>query len=149
MPVIEHAVMIRASPQAVFSLVSRVEDFVRYSDAIKSITPLDNDRYRWVVRAAGIPLCFDVQITESIPPERSSWRSVTGIPNRGTYDLTPVEGGTRIHLYLQYDLENALLAEVVRQAGMLLIRRLAREIVRNVEAHLQSMPPNLENERDR
>jgi uncharacterized membrane protein len=148
MPVIEHIVKIHAPRQAVFALVSRVEEFVRYSDAIETITPLDGGRYRWVVRAAGIPLSFDVEITESVPPERFSWRSVTGIPSRGTYHLTPVDGGTRIHLYLEYELDNALLADAVRRVGKHLIRRLGREIIGNVEAHLQSAPPRLENERD-
>ena len=140
MAVIEHEVEIRASRQAVFSLVSRVEEFVHYSEAIETITRVDDNRYRWTVRAAGIPLSFDVEITESVPPERFSWRSVTGVHNRGTYRLTPVDGGTRIHLYLEYDLDNAFIEEAVRKAGKPLIRRLSREIIRNVETRLGSFP---------
>ncbi|OOG22713.1 cyclase [Thioalkalivibrio denitrificans] len=138
MAVIEHEVEIRASRQAVFSLVSRVEEFVHYSEAIETITRVNDNRYRWTVRAAGIPLSFDVEITESVPPERFSWRSITGVPNRGTYHLIPVDGGTRIHLHLEYDLNNALVEEAVRKAGKPLIRRLSREIIENVEARLRS-----------
>jgi uncharacterized membrane protein len=140
MAVIEHEVEIRASPPAVFSLVSRVEEFVHYSEAIETITRVDDNRYRWTVRAAGIPLSFDVEITESVPPERFAWRSVTGVRNRGTYRLIPVDGGTRIHLYLEYDLENALIEEAVRKAGKPLISQLSREIIRNVETRLRSFP---------
>jgi uncharacterized membrane protein len=140
MPVIEHEVTIRAPRETVFSLVSRVEEFVHYSRVIETITRVEGSRYRWEVRAAGIPLSFDVEVTESVPPERFSWRSVTGVSNRGTYRLTPVDGGTRIHLCLEYDLKNALIEEAVRKAGNPLIRRLSREIIRNVEARLRSLP---------
>jgi uncharacterized membrane protein len=139
MPVIEHEVEIRAPRQTVFSLMTRVEEFARYSEAIETITRVKDNRYRWKVRAAGIPLCFDVEVTESVPPERFSWRSVSGVPSRGTYRLTAVEDGTRIHLYLEYDLENALIEEAVRKVAKPLMRRLSREIVGNVEARLQSL----------
>jgi uncharacterized membrane protein len=139
MAVIEHVGKIRASRQAVFSLVSRVEEFVHYSEAIETITRMEENRYRWTVRVAGIPLGFDVEITESVPPERFSWRSITGVPNRGTYRLTPLKDGTRVHLYLEYDLENTVLEEAVRNAAEPLIHRLSREIIGNVEARLQSV----------
>jgi uncharacterized membrane protein len=139
MAVIEHEVDIRASRRAVFSLVSHVEEFVHYSEAIETITRVRDNRYRWTVRIAGMPLSFDVEITESVPPDRFSWRSVTGVPNRGTYRLTPIEGGTRIHLCLEYNLKNTLIEEVVRKAAKPFIRRLSREIIGNLEARLQ--PP--------
>jgi uncharacterized membrane protein len=139
MAVIEHEAKIRASRRDVFSLVSRVEEFVHYSEVIETITRVKDNRYRWTVRIAGMPLSFDVEITESVPPERFSWRSVTGVPNRGTYRLTPVDGGTRIRLCVEYDLENTLIEEAVRKAAKPLIRRLSREIIGNLEARLQ--PP--------
>lgn len=138
MAVIEHEAEIEASQEAVFGLVSRVEEFALYSDAIETIEHLGGGRYLWRIRVAGLPLSFDVEITESVPPERFAWRSVTGIPNRGCYRLTPVDGGTRINLTLEYNLQNHRLEKTVKAAAMPLLRKLSRDIISKVEAQLQS-----------
>ncbi len=140
MPTIEHQAHIRAARADVFALITRVEDFVHYSEAIETITRVGEARYRWVVRIAGIPLNFDVEITESDPPERFSWQSLAGVQNHGTYHLTPVKDGTTIHLRLEYELDNPVLEETVRQAAKPLIQTLSREIIGNVEAELQKAP---------
>lgn len=137
MPTIEHKAHIRAARPAVFALITRVEEFVQYSEAIENIARVGEARYRWIVRIAGIPLSFDVEITESDAPERFSWRSITGVHNRGTYHLTPTEDGTDIHLRLEYELDNPLIEETVRQAAKPLIQTLSHEIIDNVEAQLQ------------
>lgn len=69
-----------------------------------------------------------------------SWQSLTGVQNRGTYHLTPAQNGTTIHLRLEYELDNPLLEETVRQAAKPLIQTLSREIIDNVEAELQKSP---------
>ncbi len=138
MPVIEHEAEIEASQETVFGLVSRVEEFALYSDAIETIEHLGDGRYRWRIRVAGLPLSFDVEITESVPPERFAWRSVTGVPNRGCYRLTPVERGTRISLTLEYSLQNPLVEKAVNAAANPLLRRLSRDIIPRIEARLQS-----------
>jgi uncharacterized protein YndB with AHSA1/START domain len=71
LPVIEHEVEIEAAPEAVFALISRVEDFALYSDSVESVTPLGNDRYRWQVRAVGMSLSFEVEVTEVYAPRTS------------------------------------------------------------------------------
>ncbi len=137
MPVIEHEIDIEANRTAVFALVSRVKDFVHYSDAIETIAQLEDGRYRWRVRIAGLPLSFDVEVTESTPPERFAWRSLSGVPNRGCYRLTPIEGGTRIHLTLEYRLNNRLVERIVNTAGKPLLRKITRDIVSKVETRLR------------
>ncbi|WP_018861541.1 MULTISPECIES: SRPBCC family protein [unclassified Thioalkalivibrio] len=136
MPTIEHQAHIRADRPDVFALITRVEEFVHYSEAIETIARVGEARYRWVVRIAGIPLNFDVEITESEAPERFSWQSLTGVQNHGTYHLTPAQGGTNIHLLLEYELDNPLLEKTIRQAAKPLIETLSREIIGNVEAEL-------------
>jgi uncharacterized membrane protein len=138
MPVIEHEAKIKAGQEAVFALVSQVEAFADYSDAIDTIDRLGERRYRWQVRVAGLPLRFDVEITESVPPERFAWRSVSGVPNRGCYRLTPTEGGTRIQLTLEYHLHNRLLEKTVKLAAKPLLRKLSRDIIPKVEAQLNA-----------
>ncbi|EPC03153.1 hypothetical protein L861_22855 [Litchfieldella anticariensis FP35 = DSM 16096] len=138
MPVVEHEAEIAASPQEVFALIDRVETFADYSDAIDTIVRLDDSRYRWRVRVAGVPLSFDVEITEFTPSERFAWRSVTGVPNHGSYRLTPIEGGTHIHLTLEYSLNNHPMEKAVHQAAKPLLRKLSRDIIDKVEAQLKA-----------
>jgi uncharacterized membrane protein len=138
LPVIEHEVEIQAAPEAVFALISRVEDFALYSDSVEAVTPLGEDRYRWQVRAAGLSLSFEVEVIECTPHERLAWRSVTGVHNRGTYQLTSVEGGTRITLTLEYSLKSRLMEKAVNKAARPMVHRLSEEIIRRVEARLKS-----------
>lgn len=138
MAVIEHDAEIAASPEEVFALVGNVEAFADYSDAIDTIVRLDERRYRWQVRVAGLPVSFEVEITEFTPPERFSWRSVTGVPNHGSYRLTPIEGGTQIHLTLEYRLPFPPIQKAVDLAAKPLLRKLSQDIIGKVEAQLQS-----------
>jgi uncharacterized membrane protein len=135
-PVIEHEVQIDATPEAVFALISRVEDFALYSDSVEAVTPLGEDRYRWQVRALGMSLSFEVEVTECTPHERLAWRSVTGVKNHGSYRLTPVEGGTRLTLSLEYSLKNRLVEKAVTKAARPLVHKLSAEIVGKVRERL-------------
>lgn len=140
MPVIEHTTDIKASRAAVFSQVNCVETFAAYSEAIETIECLGHDRYVWRLRVAGVPLRFDVEITQSTPPERFAWRSVSGVSCHGCFHLQPIEGGTRIHLTLAYHLDNRLLEDTVNLAAAPLLRRLSRDIIRQLERQLP--PPS-------
>lgn len=137
MPVIEHEAEIAASPREVFALVGRVESFADYSDAIDTIVRLGERRYRWRVHIAGVPLEFEVEITEFTPPERFAWRSVSGVPNHGEYRLTPIEGGTQIHLTLEYSVPPPL-EKAVNAAAKPLLHKLGRDIIGQVETQLQA-----------
>lgn len=140
MPVIEHEAEIAASPREVFALVGRVETFADYSDAIDTIVRLGARRYRWRVHIAGVPLEFDVEITEFTPPERFAWRSVSGVPHQGEYRLTPSAGGTRIHLTLEYSVPPPL-EKVVNTAARPLLHKLGHDIIDQVEAQLAARQP--------
>jgi uncharacterized membrane protein len=137
MPVIEHEVEISAAPEAVFGLISRVEDFALYSDSVEAVTPLGNDRYHWKVRAVGMSMTFEVEVTECTPHERLSWRSLTGVRNSGSYRLTAVEGGTRITLTVEYSLKSRLMEKMVNKAATPLVHKLSDEIVRRVSTRLE------------
>jgi uncharacterized membrane protein len=132
------ATEINASPEAVFALVSRVESFVDYAGAVKAIERLDTDRYLWHVRIAGFSLKFDIEVTESLPPERFAWRSLNGISNRGCYRLTPTTEGTRIHLSLEYHLNNRLLEKAVNRVAVALVDKLSSEVIGKLKARLKA-----------
>ncbi|MDI5933362.1 SRPBCC family protein [Halomonas sp. M4R5S39] len=136
MATIEHSAILKAPPERVFALLERVEDFVDYSDLIRAIEPLGENRYRWHVHAVGRDWTFDVEITQSRAPEVLAWESLDGVENRGCYRLTPVAEGTEVVLTLTYVLHSRLVEKAVSKAAKPLVGRVSRQILERVEARL-------------
>ncbi|WP_163557299.1 SRPBCC family protein [Halomonas sp. NO4] len=136
MATIEHSAIVKASPERVFALLERVEDFVDYSDMIQSIESLGDARYRWHVHAVGMDWTFDVAITERQPPEVLAWESLDGVHNQGCYRLTPVEEGTEVALTLTYAIRNRLVEKAVTRAARPLVGKVSQQILERVEARL-------------
>jgi uncharacterized membrane protein len=136
MATIQHSTILKAPPERVFALLERVEDFVDYSDLIRAIEPLGQNRYRWHVHAVGMDWTFDVAIVESQPPSLLAWESLSGVHNQGCYRLTPVEEGTEVALTLTYAIRNRLVEKAVTRAAKPLVNKVSREILERVEARL-------------
>lgn len=136
MATIEHSAILKASPERVFALLERIEDFVDYSDLVQAIEPLGDDKYRWHVHAVGMDWTFDVMITESRAPQVLAWESLNGVHNQGCYRLRPVGGGTEVTLTLTYEIRNRLVEKAVNRAVRPLVGRVSRQILERVEARL-------------
>ena len=138
MATIEHSEIVKASPERVFDLLRRVEDFADYSDLIRSIDSLGENRYRWHVRAVGMDWAFDVAVTEISPPHVFAWESLEGVKNQGRYQLRAVPEGTEVALTLQYDIRNRLMEKAVNKAAKPLVGKVSRQILERVEARLNA-----------
>ncbi|WP_372611835.1 SRPBCC family protein [Halomonas sp.] len=136
MATIEHSAILKASPERVFALLERVEDFADYSDLVQAIESLGGDKYRWHVHAVGMDWTFDVVITESRSPQVLAWESLDGVHNQGCYRLTRVEKGTEVTLTLTYDIRNRLVEKAVNRAVRPLVGKVSRQILERVEARL-------------
>ena len=136
MATIQHSEIIKAPPERVFDLLRRVEDFADYSDLIKSIDTLGNNRYRWHVRAVGVDWSFDVAVTDITPPYVLAWESLEGVKNQGRYQLREVPEGTEVSLTLSYDIRNRLMEKAVNRAAKPLVGKVSRQILERVEARL-------------
>lgn len=136
MATIEHSEIVKAPPERVFELLRRVEDFADYSDLIRSIDSLGDNRYRWHVRAVGMDWAFDVMITEIQPPHVLAWESLDGVKNQGRYRLRAVPEGTEVALTLSYEIRNRLMEKAVNKAAKPLVGKVSRQILERVEARL-------------
>nr|WP_163503116.1 SRPBCC family protein [Halomonas socia] len=136
MATIEHSAILPATPERVFALLERVEDFADYSDLIEAIEPLGGQRYRWHVHAVGMDWTFDVEITERQAPVRLAWESLDGVRNQGCYRLREVGEGTEVSLTIDYSINNRLLERAVNRAAKPLVNRVSRQILERVEARL-------------
>lgn len=138
MATIEHSEIINAAPERVFDLLCRVEDFADYSDLIRSIETLGENRYRWHVRAVGMDWAFDVMVTEIQPPHVLAWESLDGVKNQGRYHLREVAEGTEVALTLSYEIRNRLMEKAVNKAAKPLVGKVSRQILERVEARLNN-----------
>ncbi|HCR97259.1 MULTISPECIES: SRPBCC family protein [Halomonas] len=138
MATIEHSEIVKASPERVFELLRRVEDFADYSDLIRSIDVLGDDRYRWHVRAVGMDWAFDVEVTEIQAPHTLAWESLDGVKNQGRYRLREVPEGTEVSLTLGYEIHNRFMEKAVNKAAKPLVGKVSRQILERVEARLNA-----------
>tara|TARA_R110001599_G_scaffold272522_3_gene473698 strand:+ start:4899 stop:5315 length:417 start_codon:yes stop_codon:yes gene_type:complete len=136
MATIEHSEIVNAPPEKVFELLRRVEDFAEYSDLIRSIDVLGENRYRWHVRAVGMDWAFDVMVTDIEPPHVLAWESLDGVKNQGRYRLREVPEGTEVALTLSYEIRNRLMEKAVNKAAKPLVGKVSRQILDRVEARL-------------
>jgi|TARA_R110000850_G_scaffold678_10_gene4022 uncharacterized membrane protein len=136
MATIEHSEIVNAPPEKVFELLRRVEDFAEYSDLIRSIDVLGENRYRWHVRAVGMDWAFDVMVTDIEPPYVLAWESLDGVKNQGRYRLREVPEGTEVALTLSYEIRNRLMEKAVNKAAKPLVGKVSRQILDRVEARL-------------
>ena len=136
MATIEHSEIVNAPPEKVFELLRRVEDFAEYSDLIRSIDVMGENRYRWHVRVVGMDWAFDVMVTDIEPPHVLAWESLDGVKNQGRYRLREVPEGTEVALTLSYEIRNRLMEKAVNKAAKPLVGKVSRQILDRVEARL-------------
>jgi len=136
MPSIETRAVLPADPSTVFALLRDVEAFPRYTRTVESVTAIGPERYHWRTRVAGVVYEWDVEIIQSEPPSRLTWRSLSGIANTGRYRLTEVPGGTDLRLVIEYTLNSRLLDKTVGRIAGPVVRRISAEILEKVRAHL-------------
>lgn len=138
MPVIKKTVDIKASPEKVFDLIARPEDFSKYSSIVKKVTAIGHSAYHWIVDIYGVEFEWDAKVVELIKPERFAWQSITGIQNSGSYTLEPIANGTRVTFFMEYLLPNAIMEELAQVITEGYMERMASEILENVKKELEN-----------
>ncbi len=84
----------------------RFPDFMAHLEEVSSTGP---DRSHWKAKGPlGTDVEWDAEITEDVPGERISWRSLEGakVENSGTVRFIPAPGnqGTEVHIELRYEI---------------------------------------------
>ncbi len=94
--------------EEVYAFWRDFENFPRFMRHLESVSVLDERRSRWVAKApAGKSVEWDAEMTEDVPNERISWRSLEGaeIYNAGTvhFQRAPGDRGTEVRVEFEYD----------------------------------------------
>ena len=108
---------------------SKFEEFPWFMQGVKEVSHLGDNRLRWHAEILGHDLQWDAVITEQIPDRRIVWESITGHPNRGTVEFTPVDATTTsVRLVLEY--EPLGVAEAIGDALGLFSARISGDLER-------------------
>lgn len=98
-------IYIQASPETVFDMWTRYENFPRFMSNVQEVRDLGNGRSHWTVSGpAGTQIEWDAVITDAQRPERLAWRSEPDatVQNTGTVHFEPEGDGTRVSVHMVY-----------------------------------------------
>ena len=102
----QKTVHVHAPIEEVFAFWSDYSKFPRFMSHLKEVRPLGDGRWHWVAEGpAGIPISWDVEMTQLIPKKLLAWRSIPGskVDTEGTIRFDEnSKGGTRITIHLCY-----------------------------------------------
>lgn len=102
----QKTVHVQAPIDEVFGFWSDYSKFPRFMTHLKEVRPLGDGKWHWVAEGpAGIPIAWDVQMTQLIPKKLLAWRSTPGsaVDTEGTIRFDEnSKGGTRITIHLCY-----------------------------------------------
>jgi len=77
--------------------------FPEFMESIQEVRPLGGGRYHWVARMLGARQEWDSEVTDQQENHHITWRSVNGMPNKGTVTLQPLPNNrTRVDLRMEY-----------------------------------------------
>jgi uncharacterized membrane protein len=91
MPVINQTKTINHDLHTVYNQWTQFEEFPRFMKGVERVEQLDDRRLHWVADFGGSRHEWDAEITEQVPDQRISWRSIDGKTNTGTVAFRPAE----------------------------------------------------------
>lgn len=111
-------ITVRRDRDEVYALGRDIERFPSFMAHLEEVRATGDGRSQWTVKGPlGMKVSWDVEITEDVPGERISWRSVEGskVDGSGTVRFIPAPGdqGTEVHLELRYDMPGGAIAAMM------------------------------------
>ncbi len=103
MSTVESDVNVRVPISVAYNVWTQFESFPTFMDSVKEITQTSDTELHWRVKVAGVEREFDAVITELIPDERVSWKSVDGSTHAGVVTFHRLsEDETRVSVRIDW-----------------------------------------------
>ncbi len=99
-------IYIEASPEKVFDIWSKYENFPQFMSNVKEVRDLGNGRSNWIVSGpAGVQIEWDATLTESDRPRTLAWRTEpqAEVAHAGRVRCEPAGDGTRVSVHMTYN----------------------------------------------
>jgi uncharacterized membrane protein len=136
---IEKNIDVNCPLRMVYNQWTQFEEFPLFMTGVKEVRQLDDTHVRWQTEFWGREKTWEAEITEQVPDEHISWRSVSGAPSAGTVRFEPLAPGrTRVHVVMAYQPEGA--AENIGDSIGLMnvrVRATVEDFKHFVESHLR------------
>jgi uncharacterized membrane protein len=115
---VKAAITVRRDREEVYEFGHDIERFPSFMAHLEEVRVTGERRSHWTLHGPlGMSVSWDVEITEDVPGERISWRSVEGsqVDGSGTVKFIPAPGdqGTEVHLELRYDMPGGGVGEMI------------------------------------
>lgn len=105
---IEKTVDIDCPIDVVYNQWTQFEEFPRFMSSITRVRQIDDTHVHWQAEILGKAQEWRSVITEQLPDQRISWKSIAGTPNRGSIAFSPLSADqTRITLTIIFEPEGA------------------------------------------
>ena len=107
---IEKTVEVECPIRAVYNSWTQFEEFPHFMDGVKEVRQIDDTHVHWHAEIWGKDKEWDAEITEQVPDERISWKSISGdAPNAGMVRFEPIgPTRTRVRLVMDYEPQGAV-----------------------------------------
>ncbi len=113
---VEKEVKVNAPVETVYREWTDFERFPRFMSNVEQVTRDDEDTLFWKASVGPTGTReWRAKITEMVPNERVSWRSIDGDYNAGSVLLFPDDGGTRLKVTFEYDPPAGVIGDVADQ----------------------------------
>jgi uncharacterized membrane protein len=102
---VQKTIEIKASPETVFDIWTKYENFPHFMSHVVEVRDLGQQRSHWIVKGPGnANLEWDSVLTECSRPTTLAWKSEPGaeIENAGSVYLEPYNGGTLATVQMSY-----------------------------------------------
>ena len=134
---IEKSILISAPAEKVFSLIEKFEEIPKFSSAISEVSCESDEISLWRIEAGGITLDWRAELLEKKAPRHLSWRSISGLKNKGGYVLEQIDGKTKVNFFMEYQLSSRILERATHIVIDRLIEEVYSEILTNIQNKLE------------
>ncbi|MEE8423713.1 MAG: SRPBCC family protein [Thermodesulfobacteriota bacterium] len=134
---IEKIIEINATPEDVFEVICRIDDFPKYTNLIKDVKEIEAGKFRWVAKFGSLEFKWDSIITELIEGKRVAWASISGIKNSGSFNLEPTEKGTKLTFLMEYHFHGGVVEDLVDYMSSYWLEKISSDIINRVKKNLE------------
>jgi uncharacterized membrane protein/CBS domain-containing protein len=126
---VRQSITVDVPVRAAYDQWTQFEEFPSFMDGIEEVQQLDDRRLHWRARVGGQSREWYAEITEQVPDQRISWRSVGGKRNDGTVRFESL-GGDRTRIDVEMLFEPDGVTELVGSVAGLPARRVKGDLAR-------------------